>query len=117
MAMPLIELSNERRRQIIDLSHVFSLIPSTKKASAGHYRWVTRRGHDYLMRKHAGHERSLGRRSSETEALMEEHQRARQTFRKSGKQLDTMARVNRALRINRVPLTAAKVLRALDEAS
>jgi hypothetical protein len=47
---------------------------------------------------------------------MEQHQRARQTYRQSNARLEKMARVNRALRINRVPITAAKVLRALDDA-
>jgi hypothetical protein len=109
------ELSNEQRRQLIDLSHVFAARRNSKDASAGHYRWVTKRGHDYLMRKHGGHERSLGRRSTETEAIMAEHERARQAYRRSGIQLDNMARVNKALRINRVPATAAQVLRALDD--
>lgn len=113
--MDYVELSNEQRRQIIDLSHVFSARQGSRKQSAGHYRWVSKRGHEYLMRKYGGHERSLGRRSPETEAIMDSHQRARQTYRQSGRRLEAMARVNRALRINRVPITAAKVLRALDE--
>jgi hypothetical protein len=112
----MIELSNEQRRQIIDLSHVASARRSAAKLSQGHYRWVTKRGNVYLMRKQGGSERSLGRKSPETEALMEGHQRARLAYRQSGARLEKMARVNRALRINRVPATAAKVLRALDEA-
>jgi hypothetical protein len=113
----MIELSNEQRRQIIDLSHVFSARRASKKLSSGHYRWVTKRGNEYLMRKYAGKERSLGRRSPETETIMEAHHGARETYRQSGARLEKMARVNRALRINRIPLTAAKVLRVLDDAS
>jgi hypothetical protein len=113
----MIEMSNEQRRQVIDLSHVFSARRASKKLSAGHYRWVNKRGHEYLMLKYGGKERSQGRRSPETEALMQEHLRARVAYRQSGSRLEKMARVNRALRINRVPLTAAKVLRVLDDAN
>lgn len=112
----MMELSNEQRRQIIDLSHVFSARRGARKNSQGHYRWVTKRGNVYLMRKYGGGERSLGRKSPETNAIMENHQRARLIYRQSSARLEKMARVNRALRINRVPVTAAKVLRALDDA-
>ena len=113
----MIELSNEQRRQIIDLSHVFSAWRGARKDSQGHYRWVTKRGNAYLMRKYGGNERSLGRKSPETEAIMDRHQRARLTYRQSNARLEKMARVNRALRLNRVPLPGAKVLRALDDAA
>ena len=112
----MIELSNEQRRQIIDLAHVFSARRNARKNSQGHYRWVTKRGNVYLMRKYGGSERSLGAKSPETETIMNHHQRARLTYRESGARLERMARVNRALRINRVPVIAAKVLRALDDA-
>ena len=112
----MIELSNEQRRQIIDLSSVFSARRNARKNSLGHYRWVTKRGNIYLMRKYGGNERSLGRKSPETEAIMAQHQRARLTYRQSGARLEAMARINRALRLNRVPVIAAKVLRALDDA-
>lgn len=112
----MIELSNEQRRQIIDLSHVFSARRAARRNSEGHYRWVNKRGNVYLMRKYGGRERSLGRKSPETQAIMDDHQRARLTYRQSSARLENMARVNRALRINRVPITAAKVLRALDDA-
>jgi hypothetical protein len=112
----LIELSNEQRRQIIDVSHVFSARQAARKNAQGHYRWVTKRGNVYLMRKYGGSERSLGRKSPQTEAIIDHHRRDRLTYRQSGARLEKMARVNRALRINRVPNTAAKVLRALDDA-
>ncbi len=112
----MIEFSNEQRRQIIDLSHAFSARRGARKNSMGHYRWVTKRGNEYLMRKYGGIERSLGRRTPDTEAMMDHHRRARLTYRQSGARLEKMARVNRALRINRVPVMAARVLRALDDA-
>jgi hypothetical protein len=86
-----------------------------RKAAAGHMRWLTRNGVDYLHRKHRNAERSLGRRSREAEALMSQHKAARDRSKRTGTHLKSMARVNRALRLNRVPVPAVKVLRALDE--
>lgn len=114
--MQFAELDGDQRRQLIDVEHVFTTYRSARKAARGHYRWRVQRGQEYLMRKLGGHERSLGRRSPETEAAMAEHQRARETCRRTKARLAEMARVNRALRLNRLPTTAARVLRELDAA-
>ena len=66
-------------------------------------RWLRRHGAEYLHYKAGRTERSLGRRSKETEARMAEHKAARERYRRTGERLKTMARVNRALRLNLKP--------------
>ena len=110
------ELTNEQRRQLIDVQQVFEAWRNSRQAARGHMRWLRRHGFEYLHYKTGRTERSLGRRSKETEARMAEHKEARERYRRTGERLKTMARVNRALRLNRVPHPAARVLRALDEA-
>jgi hypothetical protein len=75
---------------------------------------VSRKGAEYLYRKYGKLERSLGRRSPATEAIMNEQSRIRNRLRQTGARLKTMARVNGALYLNRVPRDAAMVLRELD---
>ena len=115
--MRLTELTNEQRRQIIDVVQVFaSWRDADRKAVPGSLRWVSRKGAEYLYRKYGKSERSLGRRSPATEAIMNEQSRIRNRLRQTGARLQTMARVNRALYLNRVPRDAAIVLRELDSA-
>ena len=71
---------------------------------------------EYLYRKSGKSERSLGRRSKATEAIMSEHNQLRSRIRQTGARLKAMARVNRALYLNRVPKDAALILRELDAA-
>jgi hypothetical protein len=110
------ELTNEQRRQLIDVQQVYAAWHSSRDAAHGHMRWLKRRGIEYLHHKIGQHERSLGPRSEKTEHRYEEHKAARERVKRTGGRLETMARVNRALRLNRVPLDAARVLRALDDA-
>ena len=112
----MVELTNEQTRQLIDVCHIFKAHRAARKLARGSYRWKQARGHEYLTVTRQGKERSLGRRSPETEALFERHQRERETFRSTRDRLKEMARVNKALRLNRVPLMTVKILRALDEA-
>ena len=113
----MIELTNEQRRQLIDVQQVYAARMGAKKLSRGHFRWGKRSSGEYLLRASSGRERSFGPRSPETEERMAAHERARLTYRTTGKRLEAMARVNKALRLNRVPLIAAKVLRVLDDAN
>jgi hypothetical protein len=110
------ELTNEQRRQLIDVQQAYAAWRGSRAAARGHMRWLNRRGADYLHHKVGQHERSLGLRSQSTERRFQEHKAARERLKRTAARLKTMARVNRALRINRVPLDAARVLRALDEA-
>jgi hypothetical protein len=116
--MRLTELNNEQRRQLIDVVQVFAVWRDVShKATRGSLRWVTRKGADYLYRKTGKSERSLGRRSQATEAILAEHNLLRARRKQTGARLRAMARVNRALYLNRVPKDAALVLRELDAAA
>lgn len=112
------ELNNEQRRQLIDVVGTFAAWrDASRKATRGSLRWVTRKGSDYLYRKTGKSERSLGRRSRETEAILAEHNLLRERRKQAGVRLKAMARVNRALYLNRVPKDAALILRELDAAA
>ena len=68
--MRLAELTNEQRRQLIDVAQAFTAWRNAAhKAVPGSLRWVTRKGMQYLYRKSGKSERSLGRRSRATEAM------------------------------------------------
>jgi hypothetical protein len=115
--MRLVELTNEQRRQLIDVAQAFAAWRgAARKAVPGSLRWVMRKGMEYLYRKSGKSERSLGRRSRATEAIVSEHNQLKTRLRQTGARLKTMARVNRALYLNRVPKDAALVLRELDTA-
>jgi hypothetical protein len=117
LTVHLAELTNEQRRQFIDVAQVFSTWrDATQKAVSGSLRWVSRKGAEYLYRKTGKSERSLGRRSLATEAIEAELLRQRGRLKQSGARLKAMARVNRALYLNRVPKDAALILRELDAA-
>src|SRR5947209_15965879 len=112
------ELNNEQRRQLIDVVGAFAAWrEASRRAGRGGLRWVTRKGSEYLYRKTGKSERSLGRRSRETEAILAEHNLLRERRRRTGARLKAMSRVNRALYLNRVPKDAALVLRELDAAA
>lgn len=119
------EMSSEQRRQLVDARQVFEAhenARSTQKHSySGSMRWVTRKGHDYLHWKRGKSERSLGRRSPETEAKHAAFVtgRAEHEERIAGlsKRLEEMAPVNRALMLGRVPTLAARIIRRLGEES
>jgi hypothetical protein len=113
----LTEFSNEQRRQLIDVRQAFTAWrEAARKEKPGSLRWVTRKGAEYLYRKSQGSERSLGRRSPETEAIMKEHEQLRERRKKGLVRLGSMARVNRALYLNRVPREPSLILRELDTA-
>jgi len=115
--MHLAELTNEQRRQLIDVAQAFTAWrDAARKAVPGSLRRVTRKGIEYLYRKSGKSERSLGRRSPATEAVMSEHNQLKSRIRQTAARLKAMARVNRALYLNRVPKDAALILRELDAA-
>ncbi|MFM9939866.1 MAG: GSU2403 family nucleotidyltransferase fold protein [Hyphomicrobiaceae bacterium] len=115
--MNLTELTNEQRRQLIDVRQAFSAWrTAARKTRHIGLRWVTRKGAEYLYRKSQKSERSLGRRSPATEATMAEHIELRNRVRQSAARLKSMARVNRALYLNRVPKDPTLILRELDAA-
>ena len=82
--------------------------------------WKTVRGREYLYRKQRGDWKSLGPRSPETEAIHRRfhagRERGRERLEGLTQRLDRMAPVNRALQLGRMPMIAARVLRALSNA-
>lgn len=124
--MSFAELTNEQRRQMIDVSQAFEGLRAAysqfRNSYKGTVRWKKSKGHDYLYRTvyHGDREisRSLGPRSPRTEKLKDDYMAARTRLRQRIRSLETrlknMARINRALRLNRVPAIEARILGALD---
>jgi hypothetical protein len=116
-------LSGEQRRQLIDTQQIWgvwrALSADKKRRFVGGMRWARRGSGEYLLRKIGASEKSLGIRSSETEAVYE----AFMTGRKDNKdqltdisrRLDEMAPVNRAMGLGRMPAIAARIARRCDE--
>lgn len=82
--------------------------------------WKTVRNTEYLFRyrdRH-GNGKSLGPRSEKTEALLAAftagREAAQERLRLITEKIDEQARLNKALRLNRVPRVVARVLRELD---
>ena len=121
MKTMLAELNNVQRRQFVDAVQTFEAWEESKAELArrfvGSMRWVERKGHVYLLRKQANSEVSLGRKTEETEEIYSAFRNGRDSERKRYTELDArlkeMAPVNRALRLNRVPLITARILRHL----
>ena len=124
MATDFTELRSEQTRQLIDAEQVFSAYRAARSEQdrrfAGAMSWKHVRGSDYLYRKLGTRWVALGARGPETElAHRSFHEgRARHRERLSGltARLDEMAPVNRAYGLGRVPIIAARILRALDGA-
>lgn len=85
-------------------------------------RWKTVRSKEYLFKDsdRRGNGKSLGPRSEQTEALLAAFTEGRRTAQERLKliteKLEEQARLNKALRLNRVPRVVARVLRELDRA-
>lgn len=114
------ELSNEQRRQFIDVQQAFGAWrPAAKElAGIGTVRAQASKGRRYMYQVHGTVRKSLG---PETTALIKrkaQHDARRATLQKTAKslakRLDGMAPVNRALGLGRLPTIAARILRELD---
>ena len=122
--MSFVELDNEQRRQLVDATQAFDAWRATDREFRHSYQgamyWRKSRDKEYLGRKYGNVWESLGPRSPETERIKadytEARSRLRQRLTRLAQRLDSMERVNRALRLGRMPLTPARVLRKLDEA-
>lgn len=118
------ELSLDQRRQLIDVQQKFE---AWREASGifratcrGSMAWKRVSGHEYLYRIIDRRiQKSIGVRSPETEKLKSEYMASRTANRariaKLRKSIDAAAAINRAMGLARVPLVAARVLRALDD--
>ena len=116
-------LDGNQRRQLIDTQQTYEAWLEARATAArrfaGGMRWGRRSGKDYLLRKIGTRETSLGRRSAETEAAFERFTLGRQEnkdrLNNLATRLDSLARVNQAMALGRVPIIAARILRLLDE--
>ena len=118
-------LSNQQRLHQVNTGQLFeNYRPALGHAASYTYgmRWKTVRNTEYLFRDRdrRGNGKSLGARSAQTEELLSVFSAGR-TLAQERLQLITeniqeQARLNKALRLNRVPRIVARVLRELDRA-
>jgi hypothetical protein len=117
------ELTGEQRRQFIDTQQVYeawlNADEERQRRFTGSMRWGDRNGVDYLLRKIRQAETSLGPRSEQTEkaftAFVEGRERNKDLLVGLAARLDVLARVNVAMRLGRVPVIAARILRRCAE--
>lgn len=117
-----LDQSESQKRQFIDAETVFLAAAKAKKAAAevrGSMLWRELRGKSTLVRTSAsGAQKSLGPRSAETEAMyasfMVRKKSAKDRQKALKTQLATQQRLNRALRVGRVPNVVVGVLNALE---
>jgi hypothetical protein len=118
-------LSNQQRLHQVNTEQLFENYRSAVGHAASYtygMRWKTVRSTEYLFRDRdrRGNGKSLGPRSEETEQLMATFSAGRtvaqERLRGIKEKIQEQARLNRALRLNRVPRVVARVLRELDQA-
>jgi hypothetical protein len=117
-----LDQSESQKRQFIDAETVFLAATQAKKAATevrGSMLWRELRGKSTLIRTSAsGAQKSLGPRGAETEAMYASfmaRKKAAEDRQKALKaQLATQQRLNRALRVGRVPNVVVGVLNALE---
>lgn len=115
-------LSAEQVRQFTDAVQVFDTYREAaqdlRHRFAGSMSWKSRNNKNYLYRIIKGREQSLGPETTETREIYKSFRAGRaaaiKRFKTLQERLDEMAPVNQAMRIGRVPLDCAKVLRMLD---
>lgn len=116
-------LSNQQRLHLVNTRQLYEgYLVALRHLDAYRYglRWKTVRGVEYLFRpsSRTGDGRSLGRRSPETETVLAAFEQGRvdalareATLRAK---VDEQARLNKALRLGRVPRVVSRILRQLD---
>lgn len=118
------ELDNDQRRQFIETLQTYEAFRAARverrRRYFGSMRWKRVRGRDYLVRSDGrGGDSSLGPRSAETEGTLANFKERRVALDDQLKglksKLDRMAKINRALRLGRVPTLVARVIRKFDE--
>ena len=117
-------LSNQQRLHLINTQQIYE----ARVAAFRHVRdyaygmrWKAVRGAEYLFRERdrRGNGKLMGRRSPQTEGLLAQFQdgksRARERLAAIDRSLDEQARLNKALRLARVPRVVGRILRQIDE--
>lgn len=117
-------LSNQQRLHLVNTQQLYENYLAAYRHARSHaygMRWKVVRGVEYLFRERdrRGNGKVLGKRSPETEqtlaAFQEGKARARERLAAIRQQLDEQARLNKALRLARVPRVVARILRELEE--
>ena len=118
-------LSNQQRLHLVNTQQLYENYQEAA-SHAAHYtygmRWKKVRHKEYLFKDtdRRGNGKSLGPRSEKTEALLAAFTEGRRTAQERlglvTEKLNEQARLNKALRLNRVPRVVARVLRELDRA-
>jgi hypothetical protein len=119
-----LEMDADAARQYVDARTVFVSLEQAEEAARavrGGMVWVTAKGADYLARTTpAGAQTGLGRRDERTEKIHAEfHERkakAQARVVRLRDQLKAHVRLNRALRVGRMPAIAVRVLARLHKA-
>ncbi len=121
------ELNPDQRREAINTQQRYQSWRDAKaraRTFRGSIVWAKAKGHEYLCRvaydkRGRRRQTSLGRRNETTERIKAEFERGRDDAAERLKSLEqVMARqsaINRALGLGRMPLIAARILRALDD--
>jgi len=118
-------LSNQQRLHLVNSEQLYDNYRVALRHAEAHtygMRWKTVRGVEYLFRDSdaRGNGKSLGPRNPETEAILASFLQGREAAneRLAGIRaaLDEQARLNKALRLSRVPRVIARILRELDAA-
>jgi len=117
------EINNDQRKYLIDTTQLYEAYrESLRQYRAMRYglTWKHAKGRDYLFKivRAGGYGESLGVRSSETEREFAEFKIKKQEMthllRAQHARLKHFARINKAMRLARVPLLVSKILRKLD---
>lgn len=119
-----IEIDPDAARQYIDARSAFVELERTMKNAIqvrGGMVWKTVNGQDYLIRTSTtGGQKSLGRRSPETEAMhrsfIDKKQSADERISSLKGAVAKHQRINRALRVGRMPTIAVAILGRLANA-
>lgn len=118
-------LSNQQRLHQVNTEQLFENYRSALSHATSYtygMRWKTVRNTEYLFRDRdrRGNGKSLGPRSAETEKLLAAFSAGRgaaqERLQLIKEKIEEQARLNKALRLNRVPRVVARVLRELDQA-
>ena len=118
-------LSNQQRLHQVNAAQLYENYRSAQSHAASYtygMRWKTVRGAEYLFkdRDRRGNGKSFGPRSTQTEELLAVFSAGRQATQERlsliTEKIQEQARLNKALRLNRVPRVVARVLRELDRA-
>jgi len=118
-------LSNQQRLHLVNAEQLYENYRAALEHSKSYrhgMRWKRMREVDYLFRgaDRLGGGKLLGRRSRESERILQAFQEGKASaagrLDAIERQLDEQARLNRALRLGRVPRVVSRILREIDAA-